>query len=755
MAGRLHHYQVEAKWNIPPPKPGQPPQRFEKPELLVTSLGVEDDCFPISTAAVNGDLNGSPESKIRIPAQLTHLNFLPRTPEQNDETVPTIQAIFSTPPNIVSFDQTQPQQYPSSILVRWEVHPMQRHQLHSSLDKVTSKRKSVSSVPAKEILVLKRLPDIVLHSVVVAFYPVWYNMLLAFCYSDGTIDFRRRATMDQIMADFNTETVTSLVQAGFAFPPLDPSLHVAFSPNHCMAACMQPDGTIKLRSMEYTYGSLASDEADSKHSAALAALVLQSSSAGNQYFSSDDLFSIMGALSPQRKNDFIYLMFQGLNVNIDCGTDDNTNNHLLLLGRSPLFVKTLSAAHLLGLEGSIQRSVSSKISWMILNIKYITQILTTIARMHGQIDKNPLRPEIVPQFVGICRWIMHFMTYMIDELFALGFALKEATNPPSSSTTTTTTTTITDPPPPSNPLTLPLLNTTLTTLNKPALILLLSSFPRMMMKLWAQPLAWVIRTAFQYSTSAPSPEVRRIYAPLHHALSELPFDWRLFEGLVSEAQQLVRQTYKRGNLSEAQRNEVERELILGRVPDVLFPAARRLVGETLFGDPLASLNAPGGGEGSGRELVEKIDLARVLFFDTTWLGLTASRKAVKWFDAHVVDVCQKSVIRGKGATDTPVSHSVTASSSAGRNRSDSIGTNDGIGGRDGIAAGGGDPRKRKLRKCVRCGAYMDDVMQGMPGYAHHHVSWLMGVAKHCVCGNSWMLSPGKDLVGGSGRKEGV
>ncbi|KAF2471912.1 uncharacterized protein BDR25DRAFT_302755 [Lindgomyces ingoldianus] len=703
VSGRLYMYRIEAKWNIPVPRPGHAPKPFEKPDLQVLEIAVKDNCYPKSSAMVNGDLNSGSESKIRIPAQLTHLSFLPVTPEKNDGTLPTILAIFSTPPNVVSIDQNQPQQSPFSIIVKWEVHQTQQNQLHSSLDKVTSKKKIVSSVSPRDVFLLKRQPDIVMHSVVLSFFSLWYHMVLSFCYSDGTIEFRKRSTLETIGPDYNAQTVTSLSQAGFSFSTLEPLLQVALSPNHCMAVCMQQDGTIKLRYMEYGYGSLASDEEDARHSAALAALVLQSSTAANQYFSSDDIFAVVGELSEKRKRDFIYLMFQGLNVNIDCGIDDNSNNHLMLLGRSPTFVKTLSAAHLLGLQGSVNRSVSSKIAWTILNIKYITQILTTIARMHGQIEKSPLRPEVVPQLIGICRWIVNFMVYMIDELMALGYKLKDL---------------------PQNSFDRPTLESRIQETNHSAILILLSSFPRMMMKLWANPLVWVARTAQHYVDKWPSPEVRRIYAPLHQAFSDVPFTFTNFDVLVSEAHMLVRNSYKRAGMTEAQRNEVERELILGRVPEVLVPAARRLLGDTLFKED----------QEGGAFLDRKgMDPAKIIFFDTTWLGLHATDHSKEWFETHIVDVCQKMVIRGTGAQSHPASMMMRSS----RDRSDS-----------GAATGFAnddkkEKRKPQLRKCVRCGAYMEDVTQGMPGYAHHHISWLMGVAKHCVCGNSWMLTEEK------------
>ncbi|KAF1953397.1 hypothetical protein CC80DRAFT_595955 [Byssothecium circinans] len=731
VSGRLHLYQVRAKWDVPTPKPGQaPPKHYEKPKLAVDLLTIEDECYPIM---MNSDPTSGAASKVRIPAQLTHLNFLPVTPEQGDGSLPTVQAIFAAPPNLVVVDQSLPPQSHYSILAKWEVHRVQQNLLHPCLDKVTSKKKSVSSVAARNVWTLKRLQDNMMHTIILSFSPVWYGMVLSFVYSDGTIEFRKRSNMSIIAPDYAIDTVTSMPQASFSFTAFEPSLYTALSPNHCIAACMQSDGKLKLRSMEYTYGTLSSSdpdpENDPRHSAALAALILQSTTAANQYFTSDDIFSIVGTLSPQRKDSFISLMFQALSVNIDCGIDDQSNNHLILLGRSPFFVKTLSAIHLLGLESPISRSLSSKTAWIILSIKYVTQILTTIARMHGQIDKNPLRPEVVPQFIGICRWIMHFITYMMDELLSFSRVLSQLQKKQNL------------------PLTKSLLESTLLETNKPALLILLSSFPRMMLKLWAQPLHWVSRTAMGYiNGSNPSPEIRRLYAPLHQALVESPADFRQFEHLLSEAQTLVRTCYrqgpatsKEGREGEAARNRAEQELLAGRIPDVLWNAARHLVGETLWGPAEGTNVNRGSGNANPNKvpLAERVDVAKIAFFDTTWLGFTASKRAEAFFDTHVVDVCQKMIIRGTG-TQTHPSPVNQQQVHGGRNRSDSIQTVNGH-------AGGGSGKEKggKLRRCVRCGAYMEDVVMGFPGYANHHVSWLMGVAKHCPCGNSWMLAPEK------------
>jgi mediator of RNA polymerase II transcription subunit 16 len=730
VSGRLHLYQIDTKWNIPPQKPSQPPpKQYDKPELHVSLLNIEDNAYP---TMLNSDVNSGAQSTIRLLAQLTHLDFLPATPKQGDGSLPTIQAVFLTPPNMVVVDQTQSTQTPFSIVARWEVHQVQQNQSHPSLDKVTSNRKSVSSVPARNVWALRRQQDNMMHSVILSFTPVWYAMVLGFIYSDGTIDFRKRETLSIIAPEYATEVATSMAQSGFSFSAYEPSIYTALSPNRCIAACMQEDGKIKLRSMEYTFGSLASDDTDPRHSAALAALVLQSTTAANQYITNDDIFSIIGPLSPARKEEFINLMFQSLSVNLDCGIDDQSSNHLILLGRSPFFVKTLSAIYLLGLEGHITRSLSSKTAWMILNIKYVTQILTTIARMHGQIDKNPLRPEIVPQFIGICRWIMHFITYMIDELLELGRTLLTLQKYRKKT------------------LTKQLLEYTMKESDKATLLVLLSAFPRMMFRLWIQPLHWISRTAQSYVNGNSSVDMRRLYSPLQNALLESPADIRQFDHLVNEVHQLVRncytrdpQTSKDGKDGEAARNRAERELLAGRIPDVLWPAAQRLVGESLWG-PADGRNENKNSAGiaspaTARCLADKVDVAKITFFDTTWLGFTHSKRAESFFDSHVVDVCQKFIIRGTGTQTHPLhpNSTVAATVQNGRNRSESIQSVDG----SGVAVDEARRNDRRLRRCVRCGAHMEDVVHGLPGYENQHINWLMSVAKHCVCGNGWMLVP--------------
>jgi hypothetical protein len=115
-----------------------------------------------------------------------------------------------------------------------------------------------------------------------------------------------------------------------------------------------------------------------------------------------------------------------------------------------------------------------------------------------------------------------------------------------------------------------------------------------------------------------------LYTPLHTAVNEIPFDWRYFEHLVNDTHNLVRVVCKRASATDVQRDLYERDLKLGRVPEILFPITKTLVTDTLWSKKL-----PGGCP------ADKLDAGRLMFFDTTRLGFQESSRAKMWHDAHV------------------------------------------------------------------------------------------------------------------------
>ena len=218
----------------------------------------------------------------------------------------------------------------------------------------------------------------------------------------------------------------------------------------------------------------------------------------------------------------------------------------------------------------------------------------------------------------------------------------------------------------------------------PALILLLASFPRIMLKMWQQPLTWIFKTAVGFANAGPNPEIRRTYTPMHTTFLECPFEWRLFDSLVSEANLLARRSYQSARVSDGQRAQMEQDMMLGEIPEALMPAARYLLTTMLS------------------KLLDRLDPAKIMFFDTRWLGLDNSMRTAALLKTHKVDVCQKIVLKPRVRGD----------------------------GEDGE-----DGSEMKLRRCTRCFEYMEDFSPGQ--------GWLMGSAKHCVCSNAWMIAEEK------------
>ena len=83
-----------------------------------------------------------------------------------------------------------------------------------------------------------------------------------------------------------------------------------------------------------------------------------------------------------------------------------------------------------------------------------------------------------------------------------------------------------------------------------------------------------------------------------------------------------------------------------------------------------------------------------MFFDTTWLGFQDSNRARIWHDQHVVDVCQKMIIRGLGTWVHPVNTTSGQYVMNNRNRSDSLQSAAGGGGSGSGAHGDAHAEKK-------------------------------------------------------------
>ncbi len=72
-------------------------------------------------------------------------------------------------------------------------------------------------------LLFRRLPEIELNSVIVSVQQLNLGTTLAFCLSNGTVEFRNRPGLDLLPPDNSPDRASSLAQVGLEFPPGSPS----------------------------------------------------------------------------------------------------------------------------------------------------------------------------------------------------------------------------------------------------------------------------------------------------------------------------------------------------------------------------------------------------------------------------------------------------------------------------------------------------------------------------------------------------
>lgn len=96
---------------------------------------------------------------------------------------------------------------------------------------------------------LKRLDDVHSERVLIHIQQLSLGSILAMAYSDGSVEFRDRVTLE-CLPDDESEAISSLGQSRFAFSNTQPCLHVALSPNYCAKVSLAAEHEPKLEVMQ-------------------------------------------------------------------------------------------------------------------------------------------------------------------------------------------------------------------------------------------------------------------------------------------------------------------------------------------------------------------------------------------------------------------------------------------------------------------------------------------------------------------------
>jgi mediator of RNA polymerase II transcription subunit 16 len=161
--------------------------------------------------------HGPTESRLDTSmAQLSHIQVLPEAPE--GPPTPSVQwspALVLTVRSYVAGENTAYSQEQQSIIDRWELRERQQ-KLHSMFEQL-SIGSGRSGNPLPTVTQLHKLEPIILPKIVISIHVMQLGKVICFAFSDGTVQYRDRLTMNEIYNDLNVERFMIPTQVGFQF----------------------------------------------------------------------------------------------------------------------------------------------------------------------------------------------------------------------------------------------------------------------------------------------------------------------------------------------------------------------------------------------------------------------------------------------------------------------------------------------------------------------------------------------------------
>lgn len=564
-ARNLWLYKITINWNI-----AQIPRGHASVTIVNPSLEIGHLAALQHVAAEHSDT-----------ARLSHLRIVPTPPDVAEQgpLLPVVLAVFThaTSPT----DGTEQHQDTFSIVARWQVEST-APTLHESFAKL--KPNSITVLQMQNTR-LSRQPDSIPMKLVLTIDTQYYNTMIAFGASDGTIDFRERTTFNAIETYGDTTFVSSLPQSGLEHMASEQSVHVAFSVDGSVLAFVRLDGTLGTRPMSPRYGwqPLEDGISDTKGliETAIVCLarqyaILVVSSAAN-----DETLAVLPPdLSPELRVLFIKNTFRVLNRNPDVSMYDQSKQQQMVF-KEPFIPRILSAQMVLGTKSKgARRTFAGQFAYVVLNLRLISVALAqTVQR--GQEGK----PDILPPLVGLVKWAADLLIFILDSIMSVkrnaqpGVAAKQA------------------------------FEQYMAENDSPALHLLLCSFPRTLLRFHTSYIALYLKWVQAGRQKARSVQERSQLTDVYEMARTLPFTLAAFQDLVTDIDQAVRNAYTEANTTAERRMEIELAMMTeGHIPNELQPALQTLLDTIL---PKLSESAAA-------------DMGKLYFWETEWLGISHS-----------------------------------------------------------------------------------------------------------------------------------
>ncbi|KAL2817830.1 mediator complex, subunit Med16 [Aspergillus granulosus] len=594
---KISLYRVQIQWNPPQwdqAQQKQNPQQFPVPSFRFLHAKVE---VPYNIPSNRG-VAENPDEQFPVTNSLyclTSLQIILPASDNSAGSTPNhwIVAVFSIPPHAVLHHQ-QPQ-VPSSVIIRWQLESGVPT-LHPKFDEVNPKK---SNVQIKPKTVLRRLEDITSDRHVVSVDQTEYGNVLAISYDDSSIAFYDPKTMALFNGVDDTNTVTSLAQAGFHYPLDSSGLHISFSPSACVAVGLDSDGQTHLRIMQHSYGEENGFYDENKCSAAIAALTLAfCRGCGGEVNTDEILLILVRQLSPEYQAGFINEVYRALTINCNFTTEqDKLMNH-------PYIPRALSIQAALGFTGKFKsRTITSAVPWAILQLRQAAFIYPFFFQYNKGVQAaEPHDPDVLRMVLGTTKWALDFSLFILNELFDLADEFESVASDQDAFTQKLKSTT-----------SLPL-------------IILLSSMSRAFLRFICRGLRG-IRAG--YASAPLTGDAHVYYTEICQTLDASPVRIDVYEKFLAGVDSAVKHAYTGSGFGDNERPGPEKELLVSsRIPPVLVNAVSTILRQTI------------------PAMRGEMDRMAIYMGDYSWLGFGMDARTEAYRRSREVDIIKKTPVAG-------------------------------------------------------------------------------------------------------------
>ncbi|KAJ5244152.1 Mediator complex subunit Med16 [Penicillium chrysogenum] len=572
-------YRVDIGWNPSQWEPtlGKPPGQFPVPTFRLIHCKVD---MPSNILNVNRGPDHSDQSLpfLNSVYSLTRLEIMPGQFDSlaGSTANPWILAVLSKP--LHAIHDYPDQQGPPSVILRWHLESAPQI-LHSKFDEVPSKKSNAEAKPKME---LRRLEDIYCDKYIVSVDLIEHGAVLAVSHDDSSITCYETRTMTVLNGLGDSSTVTCLAQAGFHYPLETSGLHIAFSPNACVAVTLDVDGHVQLRVMEHSFGSTEGLYDENNFSAAIAALTLAFSRGCGIEVNTDDILMVAcGQLSPEARTTFISEVYRALPVNCNFTAEqDKLMSH-------PYIPRCLSLQAGLGFKGRLQRR----------NLSSAVPIIKG-----GQTESHD--PDVLRMVLGNTKWTLDFSHFLLNEIFDMADEFEDVFNDPEAFTQKL-----------KNSSSLPLL-------------VLLASMSRAFLRFICRGLRGVHAGFASTNPASLVGDSRVYYTEICQTLESSPVRIDVYEKFLAGVDSAVKHAYQGAGFGDAERPGPEKELLVNaRIPPVLTTAVATLLRQTV------------------PALKSEINRMAIYLGDYSWLGFGNDRRTALYRKQREVDILKKCPLR--------------------------------------------------------------------------------------------------------------